>query len=139
MYSPPHLHHPRRAPRRTHIHTPSRPIRALYLKGDIRNKFDTSAYPRSALRTKRNLILDKPPDRISALALCCWFTAIPSTLTSHTLAQFPRISSPLLCLFVVVFFIISFPPLPLYNHHPHLFTFVFSLLSLVSLFSSPHR
>lgn len=58
----------------THIHThiyPPQPTRPHNLKGDIGNKFDTSAYPRSALRTKRNLILDKPPDKISALALCC--------------------------------------------------------------------
>lgn len=70
------------------------------LKGDIRNKFNTSANPRSALRTKRNLILAKPLDRISALAQSCIFTAIPSTLTSHTLAQFPYISPPLCCLFL---------------------------------------
>lgn len=79
------------------------------LKGCVRNKFDISAYPRSAFRTKRNLILDKPPDRISALALYCWFTAIPSTLTSHTLARFPRISPPRHCLF---FYFLDSPPLP---------------------------
>lgn len=66
--------------------TYSQPTLPHNLKGDIRNTFDTSAYPRSALRTKRNLILDKPLDRISALALYCWFPAIPSTLTSHALA-----------------------------------------------------
>lgn len=97
-------------PRDSHLHrriymeptTCSQPALLHNLKGDIRNKFDTSAYPRSALRTKRNLILDKPPDRISALAFCCWFTAIPSTLTSHTLARFPRIS--LRCYYSPLFF-----------------------------------
>lgn len=54
----------------THIHS-HQTTHSHNLKGDIGNKFDTSAYPRNALRTKRNLILDKPPDRISALALCC--------------------------------------------------------------------
>ena len=86
-----------------HTHASSQPTRLHNLKGDIRNKFDTSAYPRSALRTKRNLILDKPPDRISALALCCWFTAIPSTLTSHTLARFACIFPPRHCLLFVFF------------------------------------
>lgn len=116
----------------------SQPTRLHNLKGDIRNKFDTSAYPRSALRTKRNLILDKPPDRISALALCCWFTAIPSTLTSHTLARFPRISPPPRCLFFCSNFFPSFAS-PRLSHH--LFSPVFPLfcpLSLLVLLSSPH-
>lgn len=88
----------------SHIHTfkhAPNPLARNNLKGDIRNKFNTSANPRSALRTKRNLILDKPPDRISALALCCWFTAIPhlgpipSYLSSATLlASFSFISIP---------------------------------------------
>lgn len=113
--------------RRTHTLICSKSTR-LNLKGDIRNKFDTSAYPRSALRTKRNLISDKPPDRISALALCCWFTAIPSTLTSHTLAQFPCIPPPQHWFF---FYFLSFSP-SLFS--PLLFTHLLPALSLNSVF-----
>lgn len=107
----------------THMNTCSYPLARNNLEGDIRNKFDTSANPRSALRTKRNLISDKPPDRISALAFCCWFTAIPSTLTSHTLAQFPRISTPLHCLFRILLFL-PFPPAS-----PQISQHLFSLLA----------
>lgn len=96
-----------------HAHTTqtfSQPTRLHNLKGDIRNKFDTSAFPRSALRTKRNLILGKPPDRISALALCCQFTAIPSTLTTHTLARFLYLSSSIL----LIRFLLSHMKQPLF-------------------------
>lgn len=105
--APPLLTHSLTHHTHTFTHAP-KPLARNNLKGDIRNKFNTSANPRSALRTKRNLILDKPPDRISALALSCWFTAIPSTLTSHTLAQFPHISPPPHCLFLFPLFLPSF-------------------------------
>lgn len=120
MYPPPHAF----THTDTHTHTCSQPTRPHNLEGHIRNKFDTSAYPRSALRTKRNLISDKPPDRISALALCCWFTAIPSTLTSHTLARFPHISPPLRCFF---FFFLSSSLFLTNSFHPF-FSFVFSYI-----------
>lgn len=118
--------------RRTHTLICSKPTRPN-LKGDIRNKFDTSAYPRSALRTKRNLISDKPPDRISALALCCWFTAIPSTLTSHTLAQFPCIPPPLHWFFFLFPLLLSLPFLTTSFHSPaSWFVIKFSFLHLTA-------
>lgn len=58
----------------TRTHAVSQTISFHNIKGGMRNKFDTSSSPKSALRTKRNLISDKPPDRISALAFCYWFT-----------------------------------------------------------------
>lgn len=117
-----------------HIHSPN--TRPHNLEGDIRNKFNTSAYPRSALRTKRNLILDKPPDRISALALCCWFTAIPSTHTSHTLARFPCSSPPPQhCLY---FSLIFSPPLLLFTGLTTFYNSLFHLLAISCTLPSPH-
>lgn len=99
---------------RTRTRARSQPTLPHNLEGDIRNKFDTSAYPRSALRTKRNLILDKPPDRISALAFCCG-----SQLSHQPLPPTPwpdSLASPSVAVvFSVHFHVLFSPSLPSSN------------------------